>query len=54
MFSGFCAALAAIFLCARMMTAMPEFGIGSEMDVIAAVVIGGTPFTGRVGTSGAR
>ena len=49
MFSGFCAALASIFLCARMMTAMPEFGIGSEMDVIASVVIGGTPFTGGVG-----
>ncbi len=49
MFSGFCASLAAIFLSARMMTAMPEFGIGSEMDVIAAVVIGGTPFTGGVG-----
>jgi len=38
-----------VFLSARMMTAMPEFGIGSEMDVIAAVVIGGTPFTGGVG-----
>lgn len=49
MFSGFCAALASIFLSARMMTAMPEFGIGSEMDVIASVVIGGTPFTGGVG-----
>lgn len=49
MFSGFCASLAAIFLSARMMTAMPEFGIGSEMDVIASVVIGGTPFTGGVG-----
>ncbi len=49
MFSGFCAALASIFLAARMMTAMPEFGIGSELDVIASVVIGGTPFTGGVG-----
>jgi ribose/xylose/arabinose/galactoside ABC-type transport system permease subunit len=49
MFSGFCAALASIFLSARMMTAMPDFGIGSEMDVIASVVIGGTPFTGGVG-----
>ena len=49
MFSGFCASLAALFLSARMMTAMPEFGIGSEMDVIASVVIGGTPFTGGVG-----
>jgi len=49
MFSGFCAALTSIFLSARMMTAMPEFGIGSEMDVIASVIIGGTPFTGGVG-----
>ncbi len=49
MFSGFCASIAAIFLSARMMTAMPEFGIGSEMGVIASVVIGGTPFTGGVG-----
>ncbi len=49
MFSGFCAALSAIFLSARMMTAMPEFGIGNELDVIASVVIGGTPFTGGIG-----
>ena len=49
MFTGFCASLASIFLSARMMTAMPEFGIGSELDVIASVVIGGTPFTGGIG-----
>ena len=49
MFSGFCAALSSIFLAARMMTAMPEFGIGNELDVIASVVIGGTPFTGGIG-----
>lgn len=49
MLSGLCASLAAIFIAARMMTAMPEFGLGSEMDVIASVVIGGTPFTGGVG-----
>ena len=49
MFSGFCAALSAICLSARMMTAMPEFGIGNELDVIASVVIGGTPFTGGIG-----
>lgn len=49
MFSGFCAALSSIFLSARMMTAMPEFGIGNELDVIASVVIGGTPFTGGIG-----
>jgi len=49
MFSGFCASLGAIFLSARMMTAMPDFGIGSEMDVVASVVIGGTTFTGGFG-----
>jgi len=46
-FSGLCASLAAVFISSRMMTAMPDLGIGT--DVIAAVVIGGTPFTGGVG-----
>ena len=44
-----CAALSAIFISSRMMTAMPELGIGQEMDVIASVVIGGTAFSGGVG-----
>lgn len=48
-FSGVTASIAAIFISSRMMTAMPELGIGSEMDVIASVVIGGTPFTGGSG-----
>ncbi len=48
-FAGVCASIAAVFISARMMTAMPELGLGSEMDVIASVVIGGTPFTGGVG-----
>jgi len=48
-FSGVCASIAAVFISSRMMTAMPELGIGSEMDVIASVVIGGTAFTGGVG-----
>lgn len=48
-FAGICASIAAVFISARMMTAMPELGLGSEMDVIASVVIGGTPFTGGVG-----
>lgn len=48
-FSGVCASLAAVFISSRMMTAMPELGIGSEMDVIASVVIGGTAFSGGVG-----
>jgi ribose transport system permease protein len=44
-----CAALSAVFISSRMMTAMPELGIGQEMDVIASVVIGGTAFSGGVG-----
>jgi ribose/xylose/arabinose/galactoside ABC-type transport system permease subunit len=48
-FAGVCASIAAVFISARMMTAMPELGLGSEMDVIASVVIGGTPFTGGIG-----
>ena len=48
-FSGLCASVAAIFISSRMMTAMPDLGLGTEMDVIASAVIGGTPFTGGVG-----
>ncbi|MDP3178105.1 MAG: ABC transporter permease, partial [Spirochaetaceae bacterium] len=48
-FSGVCASIAAVFISSRMMTAMPELGIGSEMDVIASVVLGGTAFSGGVG-----
>jgi len=47
--TGICSAIAAVFLSARMMTGMPEMGAGSELMVIAAVVIGGTSFTGGVG-----
>jgi len=46
---GTCAALSAIFISSRMMTAIPELGIGNEMDIIASVVIGGTAFSGGVG-----
>jgi ribose/xylose/arabinose/galactoside ABC-type transport system permease subunit len=45
---GMCASLAAIFISSRMMTAMPELGIGQEMEVIASVVIM-TAFSGGVG-----
>ncbi len=48
-FSGLCASIAAIFISSRMMTAMPELGLGQEMDVIASVVLGGTTFTGGSG-----
>jgi ribose transport system permease protein len=48
-FAGVCASIAAIFISSRMMTAMPELGLGTEMDVIASVVIGGTSFSGGSG-----
>lgn len=47
--TGICASIAAIFISSRMMTAMPELGIGQEMNVIAPVVIGGTAFSGGIG-----
>ncbi len=47
--TGLCAAMSAIFISSRMMTAMPDLGIGQEMNVIASVVIGGTAFSGGVG-----
>ncbi|HEY9054059.1 MAG TPA: ABC transporter permease [Rectinemataceae bacterium] len=49
MFAGLCASISAIFISSRMMTAMPELGIGSEMDVMASVVLGGTSFAGGSG-----
>ncbi|WP_461204884.1 ABC transporter permease [Clostridium sp. DL1XJH146] len=48
-FSGAMCAIAAIFLSARLMTATPSMGSGMEMDVIAAVVVGGTAFSGGRG-----
>ena len=47
--TGICASISAIFISSRMKTAMPELGIGQEMDVIASVVIGGTAFSGGIG-----
>ena len=47
--TGVCSAISAVFLSSRMMTAMPEMGTGTELDVIASVVIGGTAFTGGIG-----
>ncbi len=47
--TGLCAALSGVFISSRMMTAMPDMGIGTEMNVIATVVIGGTAFSGGIG-----
>ncbi len=48
-FSGVMCAIAAIFLSARLMTATSTMGAGMELDVIAAVVVGGTAFSGGRG-----
>lgn len=47
--SGMCSAITALFLSGRMRTAMPDMGLDMEMDVVAAVIIGGTAFKGGSG-----
>ncbi|HLS88125.1 MAG TPA: ABC transporter permease [Sphingobacteriaceae bacterium] len=46
---GALAALGGVTLAARMGAATPTTGTGFELDVIAAVVLGGTPLTGGMG-----
>lgn len=48
-FSGFCSALAGIVMTFYMGSGNPRSGFGLELDVIAAVVIGGTLLSGGVG-----
>jgi ribose transport system permease protein len=48
-FSGAMCAISSIFLSSRLMTATSTMGAGMEMDVIAAVVVGGTAFSGGRG-----
>ncbi len=48
--SGLCAALAGLVLIARLDSAQPVIGQGYEFNAIAAVVVGGTSFTGGEGT----
>ncbi|OFY68049.1 MAG: hypothetical protein A2Y71_01965 [Bacteroidetes bacterium RBG_13_42_15] len=48
--SGFFCALAGIILTGRLSTAATNIGIGYELDVIAAVVIGGASLQGGEGT----
>ncbi|MCP4402102.1 MAG: ABC transporter permease [bacterium] len=49
---GSLAGISGIVLSARMYTGQPSMGQGSELDAIAAVVLGGTSFSGGVGTIG--
>ena len=46
---GFLAALAGMIFAARLNTATPKAGFGVELDVIAAVFIGGASMSGGVG-----
>ena len=48
--SGFLAALAGVLLASRLGIAQPSYGIGYELDAIAAVVIGGGILGGGGGT----
>jgi ribose transport system permease protein len=48
--SGFFCALAGIILTGRLSTAATNIGLGNELDVIAAVVIGGASLQGGEGT----
>ena len=47
---GALAGLAGPILASRVTTALPQAGLGYELDAIAAVVIGGTSLTGGVGS----
>ena len=48
-FSGLMAGIGGLVLASRLGTGSPVAGTGFELDVIAAVVIGGTPLTGGLG-----
>jgi ribose transport system permease protein len=50
--AGLCAALGSIVLTSRVGSAGPRAGLGLELDVIAAVVIGGTSLVGGRGGVG--
>jgi len=50
MISGLLSALSALILTARLNSAQPIFGMGYELDAIAAVVLGGTSLSGGKGS----
>jgi ribose transport system permease protein len=49
-FNGALVGLAAVLASSRFGTAAPTFGVGFELDVIAAVILGGVAFTGGEGS----
>jgi ribose transport system permease protein len=48
--SGICAAIVGVILVARFNSAQADTGLGSEMDAVAAAVIGGTSLAGGTGS----
>jgi ribose transport system permease protein len=48
-FAGFCAAVSGIIVASRLSSGQPAGSIGFELDVIAAVVVGGTSLAGGRG-----
>jgi inositol transport system permease protein len=49
-FAGFLSGLAGVVLSSRISSGQPGLGAGYELDAIAAAVIGGTSFSGGIGT----
>jgi len=49
-FTGLCCAIAAVMLLARSGSANPQIGTGKEMEIILAVVLGGTSIFGGKGS----
>jgi ribose transport system permease protein len=52
MISGLLSAFAGIIMASRMYSAQPTAGNGYESDAIAAAILGGTSFSGGIGTIG--
>ncbi len=47
--SGFAASIGGVLACVRMGASTPSLGTSFELDVIASVVLGGTPLSGGIG-----
>jgi ribose transport system permease protein len=47
--SAFCASIAGLIIVAQVGAAVPSSGVGSEMEIIAAVILGGLALTGGKG-----
>ncbi len=50
LFAGFYSGLGGVIMASRLGAGTPLLGSGLELDVIAAVVLGGTPLTGGIGS----